>query len=374
MPEVSGQNLILLADAEMEAWGHDAFVVAAATEEHGQEAAGEHAAEAVGQGEHAVVDGAHAAMDAHGGSGHGGRPVTHPPELPHFVKMTFDVTHGHDYGTVQEAEDGELSFLQILHVGPLSKPVPFVDHAPWENNLFTGIGAIALVCLTLIATRPFRTRSREDMLRNPTRLQVAMEGLVSATDEFVKGILGEENGRRYLPFVSTLFFLILTLNLMGIVPFMKAPTSSLLITGSLALMTFIYYFYVALTRLGPVELFKHLCGSPTSLIQWFLAPLMLIIECISFFIAKPLSLALRLFGNILGKDILLGVMLGLGLMISGGMLNGIGGFIGLPLTFPFYFLALLLSTIQALVFALLSAIYILMVLPHDHDHDAEGHH
>ncbi len=351
MPDTTSiDGLIILADADLDHAAEEAFATGDA---------------------HAAV--AHEA-DAHAADGHGdSRPITHPPELPHFVQWAFQTKHGHDYGTVEEAENGELSFLQVLHAGPLSKPVPFVDYAPWENNLFAGIGAIFLIAIVLFGTRPFRTRSKADLIRNPTRLQLAMENLVSGTDEFVKGILGEENGRRYLPFISSLFFLILVMNLMGIVPFMKAPTASLLITTSLALATFVYYFYISLTRLGPVELFKHLCGSPTTMVQWFLAPLMLIIECISFFIAKPLSLALRLFGNILGKDILLGVMLGLGLMISGAAFKGIGHWVGVPLTFPFYFLAILLSAIQALVFALLSAIYILMVLPHDHEHE-EGHH
>ncbi len=362
MPEArSIDELIILADADLEHAANEAFMVAAAETDHGH---GDSAHDAVTHAGHEGGD---------DGDGHYGRPITHPPELPHFIQLAFQAKHGHDYGTEEQAENGELSFLQVLHGGPLNKPVPFVDYAPWENNVFAAIGAMFLIFIVWVATRPFRTRSKADLIRNPTRLQLGMENLISATDEFVKGILGEENGRRYLPFIASLFFLILTLNLMGIIPFMKAPTSSLLITGSLALATFVYYFYISLTRLGPIELLKHLCGSPTTVVQWCLAPLMLIIECISFFIAKPLSLALRLFGNILGKDILLGVMLGLGLMISGGLLKGVGGYIGVPLTFPFYFLALLLSAIQALVFALLSAIYILMVLPHDHEHE-EGHH
>jgi F-type H+-transporting ATPase subunit a len=76
-------------------------------------------------------------------------------------------------------------------------------------------------------------------------------------------------------------------------------------------------------------------------------------------------------GNILGKDILLGAFLGMGISLTA--LAGID-FVGLPLTYPFYFLGLLLSTIQALVFSLLTMIYIMMVLPHDHDHDHDHGH
>jgi F-type H+-transporting ATPase subunit a len=332
---------------------------------------------------HAVEGAAAQAADA--AHAHHGRHVTHPPELPHFIQLWFQSDYKELKKKWENGEEGTnpygdpghgdgplngLTLKQVLHVGPLEKPVPFVNYAPWENNVFALIAALILCTITMVLTRPFRSRSREELMRKPTRAQSLMEGLVEGTLGFVQGVLGPENGRKFLPFLTTMFFLILAMNLMGIIPLMKAPSSSLLITGSLALCTFLYYFYVALTKLGPWELFKHLCGSPESAVQWALAPLMIIIECISFFVAKPLSLALRLFGNILGKDILLGVMLLLGLMMTGGFV------VGVPLTFPFYFLALLLSAIQALVFSMLSAIYILMCLPHDHDHghdDAHGH-
>ena len=83
-------------------------------------------------------------------------------------------------------------------------------------------------------------------------------------------------------------------------------------------------------------------------------------------IIKPGSLALRLFGNIFGEDVLLGSMLMLGI----SMLAFTHLPVGIPLHLPFLFIALLASTIQALVFTLLSAIYIYLALPH---HDDEEH-
>ena len=76
-------------------------------------------------------------------------------------------------------------------------------------------------------------------------------------------------------------------------------------------------------------------------------------------LAKPLSLSLRLFGNITGEDVLIAVFVGLGVAILSFSP------VGLPLQTPFYFLGLLLSTMQALVFTFLSSIYILMMLPHE---------
>jgi F-type H+-transporting ATPase subunit a len=87
-------------------------------------------------------------------------------------------------------------------------------------------------------------------------------------------------------------------------------------------------------------------------------------------VAKPLSLSLRLFGNIMGEDVLLGVFAMLGV----SMLAFLKLPIGVPLHLPFIFLAVLLSTIQALVFTLLSTIYFLQMLPHDeHEEEAHGH-
>lgn len=313
------------------------------------------------------------------------RHVSHPPELPHFVQLWWEgeyqqkVAAGEDpYGTPEQAASGQLTIAQTLHIGRLEKPAPFVDYAPWENNLFAAIAALALMAIFWLGTRGFR-RDRREAIRRPTRGQVLMELIGDGMDNFCKGILGPVNGRLFLPFVAALFFFVLAMNLMGMVPLMKAPTASLLITGSLALVTFFVYLYVAVTKLGLLNFIHHLMGSPPfpvlrNWIPWALGPLIALIELVSWFFAKPVSLALRLFGNILGKDILFGVMLGLGLLLTSGM-GTFGQYIGFPLTFPFYFLGLLLSAIQALIFALLSAIYILLVLPHDHEHDHEeaGH-
>src|SRR5690606_7804763 len=94
------------------------------------------------------------------------------------------------------------------------------------------------------------------------RAQVLVETLVDAFDNFVQGILGEKNGRVYLPYVGTLFLLILLLNLMGIVPTMRAPTAYILVTVSLALSTLLVVQFTAWVRLGPLTYLHHLAGSP----------------------------------------------------------------------------------------------------------------
>jgi F-type H+-transporting ATPase subunit a len=103
----------------------------------------------------------------------------------------------------------------------------------------------------------------------------------------------------------------------------------------------------------------HMAGSPKSAIGWGVAPLMFPVELITQF-ARPLTLALRLFGNIMGEDILIAAFAVLGITV----LAIVKSPVGLPLQVPFMFLALLTSFLQALVFTLLSSVYILLSVPH----------
>ena len=343
---------------------------------------------AAGHGEHTG--------EADYGAGHGpelGRYIEHPPEPPHLIqiwykleqkKLAKEYVEKHpgdakpsvvekwvewDEETQEwvEVEGEQPTAAQVLHAGTLKEKMPLIGYGPWENHIYLGLSGIVLILIFWLATASMR-RDRKRALRYPSRGQVFIEYIVGSFDSFCKGLLGEENGRRYMPFIGTLFCLILTGNLMGLVPLLRAPTSSVLITFSLALCTFLVTQGTAWIKLGPLTYIHHLMGSPRDVVGWILSPLFLILEIISDFIAKPLSLALRLFGNILGKDILLGAFLGMGIALMGAISEPLANYIGFPLTIPFYFLGILLSTIQALVFALLSTIYISLVLPHDHEH------
>jgi F-type H+-transporting ATPase subunit a len=186
----------------------------------------------------------------------------------------------------------------------------------------------------------------------------------------VVGILGPKHGPRYVPFLGTLFIYILVMNLFGLIPFMDSPTSNLNVTVSLALIVFVYAQYIGFRELGVMGWIDHMAGSPRTLIGWVLVPLMLPIHLMGE-LAKPISLACRLFGNIFGEDMLLVAFASLGITV----LSFANLPIGVPLHLPFLFLALLTSTLQALVFTVLSTIYFLLMLPHDdHGHEGEAQH
>ena len=221
----------------------------------------------------------------------------------------------------------------------------------WQNIFFSLLITAILGITAFLATR------RAAMVPHP--LQNFVEALVEALDNFIVGILGER-GRRFVPFLGTLFIYILSMNLFGLLPFMKSPTSAFTTTLPLALCVFFYVQYTGLRALGPLGYLTHMAGSPKDAIGWALAPVMFVIHIFGEFI-KPVSLSLRLFGNIWGEDILIAVFVLLGV----SALKFLPVPAGIPFQTPFIFLAIITSVVQAMVFTLLSTIYIVLMLPHE---------
>ena len=248
----------------------------------------------------------------------------------------------------------------LHHYFPESGVVDFLHHA--ELPLFSAIAVLGLVMVARIA-------SRKPALV-PGKAQNAVEAMVDMLDQFVVGVMGAA-GRRFTPFIGTLFLYILTMNLMGIIPGMRSPTSSINTTVALAIAVFFYVQYTGIRSLGMIGYLDHLAGEPRPkgiagyLICLISVPFNLIIHA-SGELTKPLSLSVRLFGNIFGEDVLIGQMLVLGIMA----LSFIHSPVGIPLQLPFYLLAILTSVIQAVVFSLLSVIYLFLMLPH---HEEQGH-
>jgi len=202
----------------------------------------------------------------------------------------------------------------------------------------------------------------------PGRLQSAGEGMFGLIDNLADSIIGHE-GRKYFPFVFTLFMLILGMNILGLFLTFTA-TSQLAITVTFALITFGLVLVVGFAKngLGFFKLFWPM-GAPLAL-----RPVVGLIEFVSFLL-RPVTLALRLFGNMLGGHVALKIFAGF--VVSLGML-GLSGGIGL-LAFPVAALSLgmvvaltalefLVAFLQAFVFAVLACIYLNDVVNLDHAH------
>ena len=214
----------------------------------------------------------------------------------------------------------------------------------WENVLFS---LIVVAIITLVA---YLASRKSKMI--PDRLQNAVEILVGGLDDFVCGILGAQ-GRRFTPFVGTLFIYIVFMNLFGLIPFMKSPTSSWSTTLALALCVFVYVQYAAVKELGFLGYLDHLAGNPRGILAFsvFIPVIMFFLHVISELV-KPISLSLRLRSNVWGDEMLLAVVSGFGLT-------------GVPLLLFSTLLAIIASVVQAVVFSLLTTIYFSLVLVHE---------
>ena len=170
----------------------------------------------------------------------------------------------------------------------------------------------------------------------PGKLQNVFEVIIDGIENFQVEMMGEE-GRRYFPLIATIGLYVFSCNLMGLVPGLFSSTANINTTLSIALVTFFATHYVGVKYHG-IKYIKHFMGSFLPL-----APLMLPIEIISH-LSRVLSLTLRLFGNIMGEDLVLAILM----VLAGKFLA--------PL--PMMGLAIFTSFVQAFVFALLSMLYI----------------
>jgi F-type H+-transporting ATPase subunit a len=246
--------------------------------------------------------------------------------------------------------------------GVLAKLLPTAvwaqDFFVWENLFYALLaGAFLVVGVRLAFAKPTLV---------PDRPQAAVELIAQGAYDFLTGTFGPEMAR-YVPFVGSLFFYILTMNWMGMVPFFKAPTSSLNTTAAMAVVVFLYVQYTAIRQQGLLGYLHHMAGSPTDAIGWAVAPVLLPIEIMGELI-KPISLAARLFGNIFGEDLLIAVFIGIGAAIMAWQPVPAG----FPIHVLFMFLGLVMSAVQALVFALLTAVYLYMALPREHEEEPHG--
>ncbi|MDD5731011.1 MAG: F0F1 ATP synthase subunit A [Candidatus Omnitrophica bacterium] len=214
----------------------------------------------------------------------------------------------------------------------------------WENVIFSLIIVFILSLVAYLASRKTRLI--------PQGLQNAVEAVVEMMDDFARGILGEK-GRKYTPFIGTLFIYILFMNLFGLVPFMKSPTASWSTTLALSICVFLYVQYTAVRELGFLGYIDHLAGKPRGVLAFSaVLPVMMFLLHVISEIIKPISLSLRLRSNVWGDDVLLAVLSGFGLT-------------GVPLLFFNMVLAVLTAVVQAVVFSLLTTIYFALVLTHD---------
>lgn len=188
-----------------------------------------------------------------------------------------------------------------------------------------------------------------------SKMQLVPKGVQNIMEMFLEGVLNmgkdtlgsKEAAAKYVPFVATLGLVVFVSNMIGIIPGFEAPSASLNLTLPLAIIVFFYYHYEGIKTQGVVKYFKHFFG-PVKMI----APLMFVVEVISHF-SRIVSLSFRLFGNIKGDDLFLGVILALVPFVA-------------PL--PPYFLLTFMACLQTFVFMILTYVYIASAIALEEEH------
>ena len=198
-----------------------------------------------------------------------------------------------------------------------------------------------LLVISFIATR--------NLSIFPTKTQLVFEGILGYFKDLTDTMIGKD-GKKHFPLIASLFLFIVTANLMGQLPLkvihlktgeIASPTNDINLTAGLAIIVLVYYVTAGLIKKKHKFLLHELS---------FVGIISMLVEILELF-TRPLTLALRLFGNILAGEILITALLGL---IA----------FGLPL--PIMFFEILVACVQALVFTMLTTVYIATAVGEEH--------
>jgi F-type H+-transporting ATPase subunit a len=221
-----------------------------------------------------------------------------------------------------------VKLFEAIGLGHFANAYPHVIYSWLVMIILIILGAVAAKGISMI----------------PTKAQNVFEILISGIEEFMVEITGEE-GRWLFPISATIFIYIVVCNLIGLVPGFLPPTASVNTTLSCAIPVVIFTHVIGVKYHG-VKYIKHFMGP-----VWWLAPLIFVIEIIGH-AARILSLSIRLFGNMMGHELVLGILF----FLAGAFLA--------PL--PIMALGIFVAVVQAFVFFLLSIMYFTGAMEHAH--------
>lgn len=273
--------------------------------------------------------------------------------------------HGHHIVRTHAAHT-EKEACPLTHAGP-----------SWDLSI-TNFVAYQWIAMILVTVLFFIARSRykKAPMEAPRGIQNVLESLVMyVRDQIVQPNVGtEKRASRLMPFMMSLFFFILTLNLISLLPGAHAATGALPVTMALATCTLIVVNYIAFKDAGVKAWFSHLLGGAPV----YIAPIMVPIELVGI-ITKPFALMIRLFANMTAGHIVLMSLVGLIFFFAQEMGTTVGWGVA-PISVLFsvfiYLLELLVAFLQAYIFTMLSAVFVGLALgdhAHDDHHHAEAH-
>lgn len=235
-------------------------------------------------------------------------------------------------------EAGQHSYVDLSLFG--------IDISITKAVAFLWIGAAVTFLILFIGSRLLKDR--------PGAYQVLVEEIYGFGRNSLAGQMGDE-GKKFFPYTLTLFVFVLVLNLIGLVPNSYPVTASITFTLGLALLTFVITQFVGVQRNGPVRYVAAFVppGLPLKIV---FVPFMFVIEWISE-LSKPLTLAMRLYANILAGHLLIFIFLSFILYFGTYM-----AVISVPMALVLYAFEIFVAVLQAYIFAILTQVYIEIAL------------
>ncbi len=297
--------------------------------------------------------------------------------------------------------------LNLLAQIPLNaEQTPALDSMGWFGHIFTNSLIVAAIVAIIVLVFARRATAKMELVPKSGGSQNLFEAVIEALYDMLEGIVGRHMVAKVFPLLATLFLFILVSNWFGLLPgvgtvgfgshrgpFLSLPevenpllrpaNADLNLTLGMALVFTVFWTIWSFQELGVGGFFSHIFGPKGEVSGILKYPLIGIfvfvgvIEVISIAF-RPVSLSLRLFGNIYAGENLMHTMSDLGETMH--MPTAIAFLMKIIVPIPFYFLELLVGVVQALVFTLLCAVYIKLTTSHEegahgdaHDHADDSH-
>jgi F-type H+-transporting ATPase subunit a len=257
----------------------------------------------------------------------------------HYLQVPFINAHSIVDGRI------DLPHLPTFHVLGIAFDMSITKHV-----VMMWIAGGLLIALLLAAfRRPRLVPSGLANLFEPIVLYVR--------DEVVLANMGER-GRPFLPYLLTVFFFILSCNLLGLLPYAATATGNVSVTAALALCTFVTIIGAGIANNGFVGYFMGLV--PNGVPAWLL-PIMFVVELLGL-VAKPFALCIRLFANMTAGHAIILALISMIFVFQ----NAAVGLLAVPFAAFIYILELFVALVQAFIFTLLSALFIGMAVHPEH--------
>ena len=277
------------------------------------------------------------------------------------MNTAYAATQGGEHGAELSVSDTILHHVQDTHVFDIWPPavrIPLpefelfgIDFSITKHLIMMWVASGLLIA---VFTRAFRL-SRPV----PTGMANLLEAVVVfLRDEVILPNMGEA-GKRYLPFLLTVFFFILSCNLLGMVPFAATATGNITVTASMALIAFIMIQFGGMKEHG---IWHHLKNLVPHGIPFWLLPIMIPVEILGQF-TKPFALCIRLFANMSAGHIVLLSLLGLSITMQS---VAVGLFLSIPFAIFISLLELFVACLQAYIFTMLTSLFMGMSIQPQH--------